>query len=82
VLDMLFQRYGWDYDTYLAQPEHLIQELMEVIRAENDATTHANPRPHGFNSDVYDKLDERTTEELLQEASRAGLPMPGGFSRN
>jgi len=65
---MLYQRYGWDYWVYVSQPEQEIEELMAVITAQADAKIILMGKGTA-------PVGERSKEQLLAEARRAGLPI-------
>lgn len=79
LVDMFFQRYGWDWHTYEAQPEWLIEELVQVVRAEGVHHTLTQRRDHqGFLARTAPPPSpDRTREQLISEAAAAGFDVPG-----
>jgi hypothetical protein len=68
VRDLFYRRYGWDYWTYMSQPDAEIEELQQLISAEGKAIAAAESKqPHA---------GDRSQEELLLQAHAAGLPVP------
>lgn len=88
ALDTYFQRYGWDWETYLNQPEWLIQELGALIAGEADyhreeavkaeAERQRQARGHEAHGPVRHAPPPTPPEQVLQAAWDSGMPMPGG----
>jgi hypothetical protein len=65
-LDFLYQRYGWDWHVYMAQPAEVMDELRELYRAEADI--------HAEKSGT--KVPEyKNTAELVRVAAAEGMPI-------
>jgi hypothetical protein len=80
-MDVILQRYSWDWWTYMEQPEEIIQELMEVIQgeaqhyaAERRKRESAQRGGGGFSTPTRPTVvPARSHEELMQQAAREGF---------
>jgi len=86
ALDQICKRYGWDYWTYQAQPAAFIDEVAQLIRAEQEAEAwrereqwkeRLRTAPETVPESVKRALvAERSTDDLLAEAAAQGFEVP------
>ncbi len=74
VMDGVFQRYGWDYHTFQAQPEWLIEELMMVLAAESEAAEIKKGKGSTENRSLA-----QAHESAMVQANKAGLIGSGQY---